>query len=56
VAAFLGGAASPLKVRLDGGELTIEITDDLNVTLIGTASRVYAATLDEAFVAALGSA
>jgi diaminopimelate epimerase len=41
VAAFLGGAASPITVRLDGGELTVEITEDLDVRLTGTASCVY---------------
>ncbi len=53
VAAFLGGAPSPIAVELDGGTLTVEITDDLDVTLIGTASRVYAGELDAGFVAAL---
>ncbi len=54
VAAFLRGAASPITVRLDGGELTVEITDELDVTLIGTASRVYAGELDPGLVAELG--
>jgi diaminopimelate epimerase len=54
VAAFLRGAPSPITVVLDGGELTVEITDDLDVTLIGTASRVYAGELDPDFLAALG--
>ncbi len=54
VAAFLRGAESPITVRLDGGELTVEITDELDVTLIGNASRVYAGELDAGFVAALG--
>ena len=53
VAAFLGGAPSPITVELDGGTLTVEITDDLDVTLIGTASRVYVGELDAGFVAAL---
>jgi diaminopimelate epimerase len=53
VAAFLEGAGSPIIVQLDGGTLTVEITDDLQVTLIGTASRVYAGELDAGFVAAL---
>ena len=53
VAAFLGGAASPITVKLDGGELTVEITDELDVTLIGTASRVYAGELDPDLVAEL---
>ena len=41
VAAFLRGAASPITVRLDGGELIVEVTDDLDVRLTGTASCVY---------------
>ena len=53
VAAFLHGAESPITVQLDGGELTVAITDDLDVTLIGTASRVYAGELDEGFVEVL---
>ena len=53
VAAFLDGAPSPLTVRLDGGELTVEVGDDLELTLTGTASRVYAGELDPALVRAL---
>jgi diaminopimelate epimerase len=53
VAAFLRGSVSPITVGLDGGELTVEITDDLDLTLIGTASRVYAGELDPAFVESL---
>ena len=53
VAAFLGGAASPITVKLDGGELTVEISDQLDLTLIGTASRVYRGELDADFVRAL---
>jgi diaminopimelate epimerase len=41
VAAFLRGASSPITVRLDGGELEVEITDELDVRLTGTAWRVY---------------
>jgi len=55
VAAFLGGASSPITVELDGGELTVEITDDLDVTLIGTASRVYRGALDRSLVAVLAA-
>jgi diaminopimelate epimerase len=55
VAAFLGGAVSPITVHLDGGELTVEISDALDVTLIGTASRVYAGEFDAGFAAALGA-
>jgi diaminopimelate epimerase len=53
VAAFLNGAPSPITVELDGGELTVEVSDDLDVTLTGTASRVYAGELDLNFVARL---
>jgi diaminopimelate epimerase len=54
VAAFLAGAPSPITVELDGGNLVVEVGDGLDVTLIGSASRVYAGRLDEALVAALG--
>jgi len=47
VAAFLRGASSPIAVRLDGGELTVEITDELDVRLTGTASPVYRGELAE---------
>ena len=53
VAAFLGGAPSPITVRLDGGELTVEISDELDVTLTGTAEPVYAGDLSAEFVRAL---
>jgi diaminopimelate epimerase len=56
VAAFLDGAASPITVGLDGGELTVEITDELDLTLVGTATRVYSGELDGGFVAALAAA
>jgi diaminopimelate epimerase len=56
VAAFLDGAASPITVGLDGGELTVTITDELDLTLVGTATRVYAGELDGGFVAALAEA
>jgi len=41
VAAFLHGEESPITVHLDGGELTVEISDDLDVRLTGTATPVY---------------
>jgi diaminopimelate epimerase len=40
-------------VELDGGELTVEITEDLDLTLIGRASRVYRGELDPELVRAL---
>ncbi|HLM32143.1 MAG TPA: diaminopimelate epimerase [Solirubrobacterales bacterium] len=52
-AAFVRGARSPLRVELDGGTLTVEITDELDITLIGPASRVYAGELDADFVRSL---
>jgi diaminopimelate epimerase len=45
VAAVLGGAASPITVRLDGGELEVEVSTDLEVVLIGSAEPVYAGEL-----------
>jgi diaminopimelate epimerase len=45
VAAFLRGARSPVTVMLDGGTLTVAISDDLDVTLTGSAAPVYAAEL-----------
>jgi diaminopimelate epimerase len=54
VAAHLAGAPSPITVRLDGGELTVDVSDELDVTLTGTASRVYRGELDEGVVEALG--
>jgi diaminopimelate epimerase len=53
VAAVLNGAASPLTVELDGGELVVEVSGALDVTLIGSASRVYAGELDPAFLEAI---
>ncbi len=56
VAAFLRGATSPLIVKLDGGELTVEVTADLDVTLTGAAAPVYAGELSPEFVRALDDA
>lgn len=53
VAAHLLGAASPIIVRLDGGELTVEVSADLDVTLTGTAERVYSGELSEELLARL---
>lgn len=50
VAAYLSGAESPLTVELDGGELTVEIGDDLNVVLTGWAEPVFSGVLSEEFV------
>jgi diaminopimelate epimerase len=53
VAAVLRGAPSPLTVRLDGGELTVEVSDELHVGLTGTASPVYRGELSEQLARAL---
>ena len=54
VAAFLAGAPSPLTVELDGGRLEVELSDQLDLTLTGTASRVYAGELDRELIEQLG--
>ncbi len=51
VAAYLRGAAGPIVVELDGGELEVEIGSDLGVRLTGTAEPVFAGTFSDAFVA-----
>ena len=56
VSAVIGGASSPLTVRLDGGELTVEVTDELDVRLTGSAEPVFAGELSPEFVRALESA
>jgi diaminopimelate epimerase len=53
VAAVLGGAASPIAVRLDGGELAVEVGQDLEVRLTGTAEPVFRGELSPEFVRAL---
>jgi diaminopimelate epimerase len=47
VAAVLGGAKSPVTVHLDGGDLDVEVGEDLEVTLTGWAVPVYAGTLSD---------
>ena len=41
VAAVLRGAGSPVTVRLDGGELEVAVSEDLDVELTGWARPVY---------------
>lgn len=38
----LGGLASPVTVHLAGGDLDIDVGDDLNVTMTGPAELIYA--------------
>ena len=54
IAAFLRGTPSPLTVELDGGELTVEISDELDVRLTGWAEPVCAGELSAELLAALG--
>ncbi len=51
VAAWLRGAASPITVVLDGGELEVEIGADLRVHLTGTAEPVFSGTFAAPFLA-----
>jgi diaminopimelate epimerase len=55
VTAFLRGAASPITVELDGGELEVEISADLDVTLTGWAEPIAAGELSAELVAALSA-
>jgi diaminopimelate epimerase len=50
VAYVLDGGRSPVTVVLDGGELTVEVADDLKINLTGWAVPVYRATLAEPFL------
>ncbi|CAN5461980.1 diaminopimelate epimerase [soil metagenome] len=54
VAAFLGGAASPLTVELDGGELEVEVSDELDVRLTGWAEPICSGELSPELVRGLG--
>ena len=53
VAAHLRGAPSPLTVALDGGELEVEISDDLDIHLTGAAEPVYDGELAAELIARL---
>lgn len=55
VAAYLRGAGSPMTVRLDGGELEVEIGPELEIELTGTAEEVFSGELSPAFLARLAA-
>jgi diaminopimelate epimerase len=55
VAAHLRGVDSPVTVVLDGGELVVEVGEDLNVNLTGWARPVYTGTLSEEFLKELNA-
>ena len=50
VAHVLAGGDSPVTVVLDGGELGVEVGEDLHVTLSGWAVPVFSGTLADDFV------
>jgi diaminopimelate epimerase len=50
VAYVLRGGDSPVTVRLDGGELEVEVDDDLRVNLTGWAVPVYRGELADEFL------
>ncbi len=45
VGAHLRGATSPIRVRMDGGELEVDVSGALDLTLTGTAEPLYAGEL-----------
>jgi diaminopimelate epimerase len=51
VAAVVNGQAdSPVMVHLDGGDLTIEVSADLDVRLTGPVERILRGDFAQAFV------
>jgi diaminopimelate epimerase len=53
VAAVLRGIDSPVTVALDGGELEVEVGEDLHVDLTGWAKPVYGGTVSEELMSEL---
>jgi diaminopimelate epimerase len=54
-AVHVGGTAGPVLVHLPGGDLVIEVDDDMRVTMTGTAEPVFRGELGEALREALTS-
>jgi diaminopimelate epimerase len=50
VAYVLDGGTSPVAVKLDGGELEVEVGEDLQIDLSGWAIPVFRGTLADEFV------
>jgi diaminopimelate epimerase len=50
VASVLRGVDSPVTVRLDGGELEVEVGEDLHIDLTGWAKPVYRGELSEEWI------
>jgi diaminopimelate epimerase len=55
VAYVLGGGSSPVTVALDGGELEVEVGEDLHIDLTGWAVPVYRGTMSEHFLEELNA-
>jgi len=55
VTAFLRGANSPITVELDGGELEVEVSDELDVRLSGWAEPICSGELSSELLAALAA-
>jgi diaminopimelate epimerase len=55
VAAVLRGVETPVTVALDGGELSIDVGEDLHVDMTGWARPVFAGTLSEEFLKELNA-
>jgi diaminopimelate epimerase len=53
VTAFLNGAQSPIVVELDGGELEVEVSDELDVRLTGWAEPICSGELSAELMQAL---
>ena len=56
VAAVLRGADSPVTVHLDGGDLEVDVGDDLHVDLTGWAVPVYTGEVSDEFLTTLENA
>jgi diaminopimelate epimerase len=56
VTAFLRGSKSPIVVELDGGELEVEVSEDLDVRLTGWAEPVFSGLLSPQMLQALAEA
>jgi diaminopimelate epimerase len=55
VAHVLDGGSSPVTVVLDGGELRVEVSGDLEIKLTGWAVPVFRGTLAETFIEELNA-
>ena len=53
IAHVVRGGDSPVTVVLDGGELEVDVTEDLHVDLTGWAVPIYAGELSAEFMARL---